>query len=280
MCEEDYKNAFQTIEMKSEMKERIINRCSNEPHNKLINKGSRTLLAAAFCIMLFLGMNAVTTYAYGINLLSKFYTLIQTEDKKVVEINMTDRREDAAYLTANASPDSTNKDLYSFLNECDMTNLIVPQNLSNDWKLVDSSYKQAGLSTDSKSSIYFNMSNGTDQIDASINAGIADTSAYQVGIDYVETKKVNEIELLIVHLKKDLTYEMYLKELELQLLSIMKISAEEFYKTDTYAELGSEEAYQNFIKYGTFIDFSAGGYDYSYALTKGINTDDFLNSLY
>ena len=279
MREEDYKKAFQTIEMKSDMKERIISKCNNMHHKKNISKGARALIATACCVILFLCVNAIATYAYGYNLITKFYNFIKIDDQSIVEINMTDRRQDFKGMTATTPLDSDDKDLYSFLNENNMTNLLVPQNLTKDWTLTESDYSKAGSSKNLKPSISFTISNGTDQIDAFIDGGVSDTLAYQVGIDYTETKVVNDIEFLIIHQETDLTYEKYLKELENGLLPIMKISAEEFYKTNTYADLGTEEAYQRFVKYSTFVDFSTGGYDYSYCLTKGIDVDDFLNSL-
>lgn len=279
MREEDYRNAFQTIEMKSEMKERIINGCNNMQHKKYVSKGARALIAAACCIILFSGANAVTTNAFGYSLVSKFYNFIQTDDKKVIEIKAIERRDDSKDMTVVTNPDRIDKDLYSFLSENDLTNLLVPQNLAKDWIVTDSCYKKAGSSTNLKPSISFTMSNETDQFQAFIDGGVADTGAYQVGVDYAETKMINDIEFLIVHLETDLTYEKYLKELEDTFLPIMKITAEEFYNTRTYAESGTEEAYQKFAKNAAFIDFSAGGYDYSYCLTKGIDIDDFIYSL-
>ncbi len=278
MREEDYKNAFQSVVMKTEMKERIINKCSNRPQKKYVSKGARALIAAACSVILFTGINAVTTHAYGFNILSRFYRFIQNDTQSVVEIHKTERRE--AFKDTTTTPHgSIDKNLSTLLEEYHLTNLVVPQKLSTDWTLTDSDFSYAGSSTDLKPSITFTISNGTDQIYASVDGGVSDRSAYQVGIDYVETKVVKDIEFLIVHLAADLTYENYLAELEALLLPIMQISAEEFYKTNTYAELGTEEAYQNFIKYRTFVDFSTGGYDYSYGLTGGIALEDFLDSL-
>lgn len=276
---EEYKNAFQTIEMKSDMKERIISKCKTISQKKYISKGSRALIAAVSCVILFLGVNTISTYAYGYNFISKFYNFTRINDQSRVEINMTERREDFKDITATPPLDSIDKDLYGFLNENNLTHLLVPHNLTNDWTLTESDYKLAGSSKNLKPSISFTISNGTDRIDAFINGGISDSSVYQIGVDYVETKVVNEIEFLIIHLEADLTYEKYLKELEDTYLPIMKMSAEEFHKTNTYIELSSEETYQRFTKYSTFVDFSIGGYDYSYCLTKGIDIDTFLNSL-
>lgn len=278
MFEDEYKNAFQKIEMKSDMKERIISKCKTMRQKKHVSKGS-TALIAAVCVILFLGVNAVVTYAYGYNLISKFYNFTRINDQSRVDINMTERRENFMDITAAPPQDSIDKDLYSFLNEYNLTHLLVPHNLPDDWTLTDSSYKLAGSSNNLKPSISFTISNGTDYIDAFINGGVADSTIYQLGVDYVETKVVNEIEFLIIHLEKDLTYEKYLKELDDTFLPLMNISAEEFHKTNTYKEQSAEEVYQRFIKYGAFIDFSIGGYDYSYCLTKGIDINTFLNSL-
>ena len=279
MREENYKNAFQTIEMNSEMKERIIKNCNNMNRKRNVSKGARALLAAACCVIIFTGLNTVATYAYGYNLVSRFYHFIQSDHTKAVEINSAERRNASKDLTVVTPPDQVDKDLYQFLSENNLTDVLVPQKLTKDWTLTDSDYSKAGSAPSLKPSISFTISNGTDQIDAFIDGGISDTSAYQIGIDYVETKVVKDIEFLIVHQETDLTYEKYQEELEAAFLPIMKMSAEEFYRTNTYAELGSEEAYQRFIKYNTFVDFSTGGYDYSYCLTKGINIEDFLNTL-
>ncbi len=278
MREEDYRNAFQSVVMKTEMKERMINKCSNRPQRKYISKGARALIAAACSVLLLTGVNAVTTHAYGINIFSRFYHFIQNDTQRNVEIHKAERRE--AFQDTTSTPHGPiDKNLSTLLEEHDLRHLVVPQKPSTDWTLTDSDFTYAGSSSDLKPSITFTISNGTDQIYASVDGGVSDRSAYQVGIDFVETKVVKDIEFLIVHLAADLTYENYLAELEALMLPIMQISAEEFYKTNTYAELGTEEAYQNFTKYSTFVDFSAGGYDYSYGLTGGIDLEDFLNSL-
>ena len=279
MCEEDYKKALLRIEMKSEMKERIINNCNNIHKKKNVSNWTRALIATACCLILFASVNAVTTYAYGYSLVSKFTKFFETNDAKVIQINTADRRNVSKDITIVTPPDRVDKDLYDFLKENNLTNLLIPQNLTKDWALKDSAYSDAGSSGDLKPSISFTISNGTDQIDAYIDGGISDNSMYQVGIDYAETKVIQEIEFLIVHLKTDLTYEKYLQELVDLLYPIMKISQAEFYKSNIYAELGSEDAYKRFISHSTFVDFSTGGYDYTYSLTKGIDIDDFIHSL-
>ncbi len=279
MREEDYKKVFETIEMKSDMRERIIYRCHNEQNRKTVNKGAAALIVAACCVILFTGANAITARAYGYSLVSKFYSYFQSDDKKVVDINMADRRDDSKDMMVGTPVDSIDKDLYSFLNENNLTDLVVPQNLTKDWKLTGSEYSKAGSSTSLKPSISFSMSNGTDDFIAFIAGGVADAASYQVGIGYVETKVLNQIEFLIIHKEPDLTYEKYLKELENQMLSVMKVSAEEFYETNTYKELGTDDAYKRFVKYETIIDFSVGGYDYSYSLSKGMDVDGFLDLL-
>lgn len=279
MREEDYKNAFLKIEMKSEMKDRIINNYNNIHKNKNVSKWTRAFIATACCLILFTSANAVTTYAYGYSLISRFSKFFENNDAKVIQINTIDRRNASKDITIVTPPDRVDKDLYDFLKENNLTNLLIPKNLTKDWVLKSSEYLEAGSYDDLKPSISFTISNGTDQIDAYIDGGISDNSMYQVGIDYAETKVIQEIEFLIVHLKTDLTYEKYLQELEDLLYPIMKISQEEFYKSNIYAELGSEDAYKRFISHSTFVDFSTGGYDYTFCLTKGIDIDDFIQSL-
>lgn len=279
MREEDYRDLFEMIEMKSDMKRRIINECHNIHSKRSSNKGVRALIVAACCALMFLGANVITTYAYGYNIVSKFYEYVHSEDTQVVDIKANERRDASRDKVVNTSMDDINQNLYDFLETYEFTDLVLPKNIAEDWKLTSGEAANAKTSEDKHSSVYFTLSNGTEYINGSIDDGYADKSTYRIGLDYAETKEVNDIEFLVVHKDADLTYEEYLNEVEDYMVPFMETTVEEYYKTKTAEFFSDKATYDNYMKYKTFIDFSVGGYDYSYGLSDGMNVDEFINSL-
>jgi hypothetical protein len=285
MREEEYRKIFCKIELKDEMKARIISGCAGGGRTLHHNGWMKGMAAAACGLLLFFGLNTYTVAAYGVNLVSEFYNLIQGEDRNIVEVNDPERFKNAPDLTADINAENTNTDLYAFLEEHGLTDLFVPQALTKDWELVDSEFGYygttgTGTSDDLNPSIGFQLGNETDQIYATVMEGHSSGPiTYQVGVDYAETETAGGIEFLIIHIRENLSYEEYKADLDAVFSLLFEGTPEDFHQSRTYQYLAQEEHYRQYSGYGSIIDFSVGGYNYSYCLTRGIDAVEFIGDL-